>query len=102
MNLQYSMENFVSIISYHDKNLQRSFDSKVSGTISKKITGKGWGYDPIFIPQNFNETFAKIPNKNKNHNSYNNLKQEFHLHHYNHNLHYHRKLSIAQTSLYQN
>ena len=57
--------NFVSIISYHDKNLQRSFDSKANGTISKKILGKGWGYDPIFIPSNYEKTFAQLKNKNQ-------------------------------------
>ncbi|MFZ8938319.1 MAG: RdgB/HAM1 family non-canonical purine NTP pyrophosphatase [Nitrosopumilaceae archaeon] len=57
--------NFVSIISYHDKNLQKSFDSKANGTISKKIIGKGWGYDPIFIPSNYKKTFAQLENKNK-------------------------------------
>ncbi|MFZ8908233.1 MAG: RdgB/HAM1 family non-canonical purine NTP pyrophosphatase [Nitrosopumilaceae archaeon] len=57
--------NFVSIISYHDKNLQKYFDSKANGTISKKIIGKGWGYDPIFIPSNYKKTFAQLENKNK-------------------------------------
>ena len=45
--------------------LLKSFDSKVSGTISKKISGKGWGYDPIFIPSNYKKTFAQLKNKNE-------------------------------------
>ncbi len=57
--------SFVSIISYHDKNSQKSFDSKSIGTISKKIIGKGWGYDPIFIPSNYKKTFAQLKNKNE-------------------------------------
>ena len=67
--------NFVSIISYCDKNSQRSFDSKINGRISKKITGKGWGYDPIFIPLNSKETFAKIQNKNEISHRYKALKK---------------------------
>ena len=57
--------NFVSIICYCDKNLQKSFESKASGIISKKIIGKGWGYDPIFIPSNYKKTFAQLENKNE-------------------------------------
>ena len=72
---QKRRSNFVSIISYHDKNLQRSFDSKVNGTISKKISGKGWGYDPIFIPNNSKKTFAEINDKNELSHRYKALKK---------------------------
>jgi len=67
MNLvkQKRKAKFVSIISYHDKYSQISFESKVNGMISKKISGKGWGYDPIFIPSKFKKTFAQLENKNK-------------------------------------
>ena len=35
---------------------------KIKGTISKKILGKkGFGYDPIFIPNNRKKTFGEIP-----------------------------------------
>lgn len=56
---------FVSVISYCDKSIQKSLEAKVSGTISKLQTGKGWGYDPIFIPKNYKDPFAKLENKNK-------------------------------------
>ena len=67
--------NFVSIISYRDKNLQKSFESKASGIISKKISGKGWGYDPIFIPNNLKKTFAELGNKNELSHRYKALKK---------------------------
>ena len=56
---------FVSIITYCDKNTLQSFDAKIDGTISKSQKGKGWGYDPIFIPKNMKKTFAEIENKNE-------------------------------------
>ena len=56
---------FVSIITYCDKNILQSFDAKIDGTISKSQKGKGWGYDPIFIPKNMKKTFAEIENKNE-------------------------------------
>ena len=56
---------FVSIISYCDKKNLESFESQLSGTLSKKVSGKGWGYDPIFIPSGFEKTFAQLKGKNK-------------------------------------
>jgi len=55
---------FVSIISFCDKKNIVTFESQITGRISKKLSGKGWGYDPIFIPVNQKETFAKLENKN--------------------------------------
>lgn len=56
---------FVSIISFYDKKNFQSFESNVSGSISPKIRGKGWGYDPIFIPSKSKQTFAQLKNKNQ-------------------------------------
>jgi len=56
---------FVSIITYCDKNFLESFDSKLDGSISKSSKGKGWGYDPIFIPKYSTKTFAELNNKNE-------------------------------------
>ena len=56
---------FVSVISYCDKTIQKSFESKLEGFISKKNIGKGWGYDPIFIPSKSKTTFAQSKVKNK-------------------------------------
>jgi len=56
---------FVSIITYCDKNSLESFDGKLDGKISKTQKGKGWGFDPIFIPNNSKKTFAEINNKNE-------------------------------------
>ena len=51
------------------------FESKVVGTISKNIQGEGWGYDPIFIPENQNKTYAELADKNKISHRYESLKK---------------------------
>jgi len=66
---------FVSIITYCDKTILESFDGKQNGTISKTQKGKGWGYDPIFIPNNFKKTFAELNNKNELSHRYKALKK---------------------------
>jgi len=55
---------FVSIITYCDKKTLQLFDAKLNGSISKNMHGKGWGYDPIFIPNNSKKTFAELNYKN--------------------------------------
>jgi len=56
---------FVSHIAYCDKKILKTFVGKLDGTISKSQRGKGWGYDPIFIPKNSEKTFAEINHKNE-------------------------------------
>ena len=65
---------FVSIITYCDKKTLQSFDGKLNGIISKSQKGKGWGYDPIFIPNNSKKTFADMNNKNELSHRYKALK----------------------------
>ena len=55
---------FVSVIAYCDATIQKSFEAKLDGTISIVQKGKGWGYDPIFLPCNVNKTFAEYNKKN--------------------------------------
>jgi len=44
-----------------------SFEGVVNGNIIKEIKGKkGFGYDPIFIPNGYNKTFAELSLKEKN------------------------------------
>ena len=43
------------------------FHGEVKGVITKEKTGdKGFGYDPIFIPQGFNKTFSEFTLEEKN------------------------------------
>lgn len=57
---------FQSVIAYCDKkNGIVLFDSMVKGKISKKLQGRGWGFDPIFIPVGQSKTYALLSEKNK-------------------------------------
>jgi len=43
------------------------FHGEVNGIITKEKTGdKGFGYDPIFIPEGFNKTFSEFALEEKN------------------------------------
>jgi XTP/dITP diphosphohydrolase len=66
---------FISIIIYCDETTLESFDGTLGGTISKLQKGKGWGFDPIFIPNNSNKTFAEINDKNELSHRYKSLKK---------------------------
>ena len=72
---QNRQAKFVSIITYCDKNFLESFDAKLNGSISKYSKGKGWGYDPIFVPNSSKKTFAELFNKNELSHRYKALKK---------------------------
>ncbi len=43
------------------------FEGRVDGTIAEKMSGKeGFGYDPLFIPEGYENTFADMPTEMKN------------------------------------
>jgi XTP/dITP diphosphohydrolase len=45
----------------------KQFEGKVDGHILKERRGtKGFGYDPIFVPEGFNKTFAELSMDDKN------------------------------------
>ena len=67
---------FVAIIAFCDSsNEPILFESSVTGTISKNIQDGGWGYDPIFIPEKQNKTYAELADKNKLSHRYESLKK---------------------------
>ena len=59
---------FNTSISLTIKNNQNIiFNGKIDGKISEQAKGRfGFGYDPIFIPNNYNKTFAELSIKEKN------------------------------------
>ena len=59
---------FVTAISLtHKKNYHIIFLGRVNGTVSITPKGEGgFGYDPIFIPENQNKTFAEMSPLEKN------------------------------------
>lgn len=66
---------FISTITYCDKNNLKSFEGKLFGTISKLEKGKGWGFDPIFIPKNQKKTYGELIEKNNISHRYKALKK---------------------------
>jgi len=59
---------FICIICFTRPNHEPLFfEGKVYGTISKTASGSGgFGYDPIFIPTGYSETFAQLSAETKN------------------------------------
>ena len=59
---------FRTVIAYIDAmGNQHLFEGKVEGKIIETPTGAaGFGYDPIFVPEGYTETFAELPMEVKN------------------------------------
>jgi XTP/dITP diphosphohydrolase len=50
-----------------DGALVKTFDGEIEGRIADSPRGKeGFGYDPVFIPNGYTETFAEMPAVSKN------------------------------------
>lgn len=57
---------FCAIISYCDKSKRPvQFEGITHGSIPKKPRGKGWGYDPIFVPRGKTQTYGEMNEKNE-------------------------------------
>lgn len=58
---------FRTVIALNLNGKQYLFEGKVEGVITKEQHGeKGFGYDPIFLPNGFDQTFAEMPMEVKN------------------------------------
>lgn len=58
---------FKTVITLNLKGEQHLFTGIVKGTITlTKAGNEGFGYDPIFQPENYTETFAQLPLEIKN------------------------------------
>lgn len=58
---------FRTIISLIEDGQERQFEGIVNGIIAESKQGdKGFGYDPIFIPEGYDETFAQLGVEVKN------------------------------------
>jgi len=75
-NSEFRDAEFVSIIAYLDDNDGvKLFESSIPGKISSVIEKGGWGYDPIFIPEKQNKTYAELADKNNLSHRYESLKK---------------------------
>ncbi|HEY9117632.1 MAG TPA: RdgB/HAM1 family non-canonical purine NTP pyrophosphatase [Roseivirga sp.] len=62
------MAQFRAVMTYIDaKGKMKQFEGIVKGTIAQEISGTdGFGYDPIFIPEGYDLTFAELSSDIKN------------------------------------
>lgn len=66
-NLPNRNAQFRTLIALIYKNTEYLFEGKIKGSISFKPVGlSGFGYDPIFIPEGYNQTFAELGDSIKN------------------------------------
>jgi XTP/dITP diphosphohydrolase len=56
---------FLSMIAFYDGRILSISEGRVNGRITDRITEGGWGYDPIFVPDGTDLTFAEL-DKSKN------------------------------------
>lgn len=58
---------FVTVIAAMVDGQEIVVEGEVWGTIALKISGDGgFGYDPVFIPEGYEQTFAELPSSVKN------------------------------------
>lgn len=58
---------FVTVMCHVDNAGEYYFEGRVYGQLTKEIRGaKGFGYDPIFIPEGYDITFAEMKPEDKN------------------------------------
>ena len=52
---------FKTVICYKEKDHHHFFEGRIDGTIIHEMKGSsGFGYDPIFMPDDYNHTFAEL------------------------------------------
>lgn len=58
---------FVTVLCYFDQNGPQYFEGRVYGNLLEEHKGhQGFGYDPIFVPEGDQRTFAEMPAAEKN------------------------------------
>jgi XTP/dITP diphosphohydrolase len=58
---------FVTVVACILHGKEYFFEGRIEGYITEDIQGeKGFGYDPIFLPNGYNQTFAMMPAETKN------------------------------------
>ena len=58
---------FITVLCYYDENGAKYFDGRVHGNLIHENKGyQGFGYDPIFVPDNHEITFAEMNPEDKN------------------------------------
>lgn len=55
----------ILVLRYPDGKLE-TFEGKVHGKVKFPATGEGFGYNPIFVPDGYDKTFAELGTEEKN------------------------------------
>src|SRR5919106_6676025 len=56
---------FRSVFAFYDGEISQSFVGEIKGKIAHRALGKGWGYDPVFIPDGSELTFGQLHQENR-------------------------------------
>lgn len=66
-NIENRRASFKTVIAFVWKDKINTFEGIINGTITFEEKGKqGFGYDPIFIPEGYDKTFAEFSREEKN------------------------------------
>jgi XTP/dITP diphosphohydrolase len=58
---------FRTVIAYIVQGEVKYFEGKITGDITSNASGSGgFGYDPVFVPDGFSQTFAELGSEQKN------------------------------------
>ncbi len=58
---------FITVLCYYDGNGAQYFDGRAHGNLLTENRGQqGFGYDPVFVPQGYEMTFAEMNPEDKN------------------------------------
>ncbi|MFV0530590.1 MAG: RdgB/HAM1 family non-canonical purine NTP pyrophosphatase [Flavobacteriales bacterium] len=69
--VQNRSARFRSVLCFFDGKKKHYFEGVVKGIITHKKRGyQGFGYDPVFVPEGYEKTFAELGDKVKNHISH--------------------------------
>lgn len=70
-HIQNRKARFRTVIAFIENGNTKFFEGIVNGEITQQKNGdSGFGYDPIFKPEGYNQTFAELGNETKNHISH--------------------------------
>ncbi len=65
-NKQNRKARFKTVIAYKSSNILKIFEGVTEGKITETPRGdEGFGYDPVFVPEGFDKTYAEIDIKDK-------------------------------------
>ena len=66
-NIENRKAYFITVLCYYDASGVHYFEGKVHGNLLTENKGhKGFGYDPIFVPNGYENTFAEMLPEDKN------------------------------------